>query len=127
MKKLTIGAETLLVGDAIADAIVEYAVTLSENGDADQVDVTDAASGTIVTVVLSAGVPVTARPVHCIDLAEPDDTEALAYIETRLALRVDDAPVVPIDTAAERTVLDVERWMSDPDDLPRPDTSSPDP
>jgi hypothetical protein len=126
MKILTVGPDTFLVGDDIADAVVEYAVALSESNGADQVDVIDAESGTPVTMVLSAGISVTSRPALSGDTTEPDDTGTLAYIEGRLALRVDAAPVAPTDATGDRAVLDADTYMDTPDELPEGDADQPD-
>jgi hypothetical protein len=112
MKHITVADKNFLVGDAIADAILEYAAVLAETQAADTIDITAyGADGDEVqaTLFLSAGVPLVAETSHN-SLPEPDNTEMLAYIEGRLALHVD-----PTSMATEQVKVanigDVEEWL----------------
>ncbi|MGC5172255.1 hypothetical protein ACLQ2Q_16580 [Microbacterium sp. DT81.1] len=88
MKHITYAQKSLLVGDAAADALVEYAVALAKNASADTVTLkafgVDGAD-VEATFVLDAGTIVMAETTKS-SIPEPDDSEAVEYMreQTRL-------------------------------------------
>jgi hypothetical protein len=116
MKHITFADKNFLVGDSIADAILEYAAVLGETQTADTIDITAiGVDGDEVeaTMFLSAGVPLVAET-STNSFPEPDNTETLAYIEGRLALHVNPKTVVPDHDLAEHKV-DFDDWLKTQD------------
>lgn len=114
MKHITFAGKNFLVGDRVADAILEYAAMLGETRSADSVDITAIdADGDVVTATLflSPGVPLVAETTNN-SLPEPDNDETTAYIEARLAQHVDPAPVQPANEVDPRR-LDIDDWLDD--------------
>jgi hypothetical protein len=112
MKHITFADKNFLVGDSIADALLEYAAMLAETDTADSIDLNAiGADGDEVqaTLFLSAGVPLVAETSHN-SLPEPDNTEMLAYIEGRLALHVN-PPVVTASELPPGDASEVEDWL----------------
>jgi hypothetical protein len=97
MKHVRFADKDFLVGNDIADAILEYAAVLGEMRSADSIDIVAVGpDGDEVeaTLFLSTGVPLVAETTTS-RLPEPDNAETLAYIEARLALHLDPASVEP--------------------------------
>jgi hypothetical protein len=112
MKHLTFADKNFLVGDSIADAVLEYAAVLGETHSADSIDINAiGADGDEIqaTLFLSAGVPLVAETTRN-SLPEPDNTETLAYIEGRLALHVNPTVVGADDSLASHEV-DFDDWL----------------
>jgi hypothetical protein len=113
MKHITFADKNFLVGDDIADAIVEYATVLGETQSADSIEITAiGADGDVVeaTLFLSAGVPLVTETTTS-TFPEPDNAETLAYIEGRLALHVNPMPVTPEDPLAAHEA-DFDQWLN---------------
>ncbi|MBF4567487.1 hypothetical protein ITJ57_01810 [Plantibacter sp. VKM Ac-2880] len=89
MKHLTYSDKALLIDDATADALLEYAALLARAGDADSVSVT-AYSGDGQTVeatfLLDAGAPLMCETTHS-TMNEPDNAIPLSYLREQIALR----------------------------------------
>jgi len=99
MKHLTFATKNFLVGDAVADAIVEYAAALGERNSADTIDIIAiGADGDQVTATLflSTGVALVAET-STAPFPEPDNTETEAYIEGRLTLLSSPPQARPLD------------------------------
>jgi hypothetical protein len=112
MKHLTFANKNFLVGDAVADAIVEYAAALGERSSADTIDITAiGADGDEVaaTLFLSTGVPLVAES-STAPFPEPNNTETEAYIEGRLALLSNPPQALPLDKSEEQ-LLDLDEWL----------------
>ncbi|KQR46142.1 hypothetical protein ASF82_00945 [Frigoribacterium sp. Leaf164] len=114
MKHITFADKDFLVGDAIADAVLEYAAMLGETGSADSIDLTAyGADGDVVsaTLFLSAGVALVAESTNS-PLPEPDNAETVAYIEGRLAQRIAPHDVQPSALPAQGADFDIDDWVS---------------
>ncbi|MCR2799891.1 MULTISPECIES: hypothetical protein [unclassified Microbacterium] len=91
MKRLTFADKSLLTGDAMADAVLEYAALLANAGDARPVELSAyGASGEKVTatLLLGAGAPVMVETTGT-DFPEPDNGLALDMILGEIRLRLD--------------------------------------
>lgn len=87
MKHLTFSDKSLLVDDATADAVIEYAALLSQNQTGDAVDIHAFSSDgdeVEAKILLGPGASIMAETAHT-SLTEPDNAEALAYIEQKTA------------------------------------------
>jgi hypothetical protein len=86
MKHLTFANKGLLVGDDVADLVVEYATILAQRGSADAVTVnafgTDGDAVT-ATLLLDQGAPLMTETAHN-SLPEPDNVTALTYLHQRI-------------------------------------------
>jgi hypothetical protein len=83
MKHITFGDKSLLIGDAVADALLEYAAFLATAARGDTVEVHAISSdGDEVTAsfLLGPGVTVMAETSHT-QLPEPDNSDAIAYMQ----------------------------------------------
>jgi hypothetical protein len=88
MKHVTFAEKSLLVGDEVADLLMEYAALVSSSGNADTLDVRAfGADGqeVVATLLLDQGVPIIAETSHT-SMIEPDNAEALEYMRERIAL-----------------------------------------
>nr|WP_315268280.1 hypothetical protein [Microbacterium lemovicicum] len=88
MKHLTYAEKSLITGDEIADALVEYAAMLSQQGSAEAVEVSaygSDSSNVTATLLLGAGAPIMAESATS-DLPEPDNSELLARIRREIGL-----------------------------------------
>lgn len=117
MKHLTFADKDFLVGDALADAVLEYAAVLGETRSADSIDIRAiGADGDEIeaTFFLSAGVPLVAETTRS-SLPEPDNAETVAYIEARLAQHVAPATAQPLDDDEEGgragRSTDLDGWL----------------
>lgn len=87
MKHVTF-AEKSLVGDDVADLLLEYAALMAANGHADTVNVRAfGADGqeVVATLLLNNGAPIMAETSHT-SMVEPDNAEALEYMRERITL-----------------------------------------
>jgi hypothetical protein len=100
MKHITYGDKSLLVGDDIADALLDYAAFMTTEGIGDTVEVHAISSdGDEVTAsfLLGSGVTMMAETTHT-SLPEPDNTQALEYIkEARTRALVRPTPMMDDD------------------------------
>jgi hypothetical protein len=83
MKHITFGDKSLLVGDEVADRLLEYAAFLTTMNVGDTVDVYAISSdGDEVTAsfLLGPGVTMMAETTHT-NLPEPDNTDAIEYMK----------------------------------------------
>jgi hypothetical protein len=83
MKHITFGDKSLLVGDAVADALLEYAAALTNESHGDTVEVAAIGSDgdeVTATFLLGPGVTMMAETAHS-NLPEPDNTAAIEYME----------------------------------------------
>ena len=111
MKHLTFANKSLLIGDEFADALMSYADVLIEHRTGDTVDfhaISSDGDEVTASVILAAGTPLMTESTHN-RLPEPDNTEALAYIEERVALL---RPVRTDSSSADASDEDVEGWLS---------------
>jgi hypothetical protein len=109
MKHITFAGKNFLVGDAIADAVLEYAAMLAETHEADSIDINAiGADGDAVqaTLFLSEGVALVAETTTS-SLPEPDNAETFAYIEGRLAIHVSGGPA----SFAVSDGVDPDEWL----------------
>lgn len=86
MKHLTFADKSLLIDDATADALIEYAALLVQHDTADSVDVhAFGADGDEVEakLLLSAGAPLMAETSQT-SLPEPDNHNVLTYIRAAI-------------------------------------------
>jgi hypothetical protein len=98
MMHLTFAEKALLVGDEAAQLAIEYAAALARAGSADTVTLTAyGADGDKVqaTVLLTQGAPFMGETSNS-DMAEPDNTEAVAYMKDRLAALDSPPAAVPL-------------------------------
>jgi hypothetical protein len=86
VKHVTVGEKALLVGDEVADLLIEYAALLAtaSRGDSVQVRAVGADGDEVVaTFLLNPGVVMMAETTRS-SLPEPDNTEAEAYLRERI-------------------------------------------
>jgi hypothetical protein len=99
MKHVTYAEKTLLIGDEMADVLIEYAAQLASDGDADALDVR-AVSGdgdeVMATFLVGAGAPLMAETTHS-NLPEPDNAELVERVRADIARRRRPAEVEPED------------------------------
>lgn len=110
MKHLTVESKNLLIGDEVADVLTEYAALVASRGLGDRVDLR--AIGTdgdevVVTIVLSSGTAILTETSRN-QLAEPDNSEAVAYMRSQIRHVTSPPPVRP-------AVMDA--WESQFDEL----------
>ncbi|WP_159602701.1 hypothetical protein [Agromyces humi] len=89
MMRLTFADKSLLVGDDVADLLVEYSTALAEAGQADSVTVVAYGSdGQKVTAkfALSEGAAILAESTQT-DLADPDNAAAESYLREQIRIR----------------------------------------
>lgn len=86
MKSITYAEKSWLLGDAAADAVVEYAVLLAKTNSADSVDLqalsADGAPHLLTLVIGPATMMTAASEASVAD--EPDNEEAVAIIHERM-------------------------------------------
>jgi hypothetical protein len=101
MKHVTYAEKSLLVGDEMADVMLEYAAQLTSDGDGEALDVR-AISGdgdeVVATFLLGGGVPMMAETTTS-TLPEPDNAELVARIRSDIARRRQPAEIEPHDGA----------------------------
>ena len=87
MMNLTFVGKTLLVGDEVAELVVEYAATLARSGGADTVRLMaygDSGDEVQALLLLSQGASVMAETSNT-DKSEPDNGGIASYMRQRLA------------------------------------------
>jgi hypothetical protein len=87
VKHLTFADRSLLVGDEVAEALLEYAVLVADGGHADSVTITAfAADGDEVraTFLLNSGTVLMVETSRT-SMNAPDNSEAIAYLRARIA------------------------------------------
>ncbi|POH67802.1 MULTISPECIES: hypothetical protein [Cryobacterium] len=102
MQEITFGGKSLLVGDAIAEALLEYAAFLASESRADTVQITaiDADGDEVTaTFVLGPGTTMMAETTRT-ELPEPDNLAALEYITLARPNRAANSPNVPLENSA---------------------------
>jgi hypothetical protein len=83
MKHITFGDKSLLVGDEVADALLQYAAFLANEGRGDTVEIRAISSDgdeVTATFLLGPGVTMMAETAHT-SLPEPGNEAALEYLE----------------------------------------------
>lgn len=109
MKHVTYSNKSLLFGDEAADVLMEYAALLAHLGDADKVDVraiTSEGAETVATFLLDPGANLMAESAT-VQVEEPDNAEAIAYMRSRIELLTNPPAATP----------DTEVWPEYIDDL----------
>lgn len=99
MKHVTFAGKSLLVGDEVADLLMEYAALVASSGNADTVDVRAfGADGqeVIATLLLEQGVPIMAETSQS-SMMEPDNAQALEYMREKIALMTSPRLVTDLD------------------------------
>ncbi|MGC5171663.1 hypothetical protein ACPW96_19830 [Micromonospora sp. DT81.3] len=99
MKHITYAQKSLLVGDAAADALTEYAAAVAAHATADTVTLSAyGADGADVeaTFVLDAGVVIMAETTTS-SIPEPDNDEAVEYMRSRTRMLNAPPPSRPDD------------------------------
>jgi hypothetical protein len=101
MMNVTFSDQSLLMGDEIADLVIEYAAALTRTGGADTVKLQAYGSDgdkVEATLLLDAGAALMSRTTHS-DLPDPDNSEAADYIRGRLQVALDSSTALPLDSA----------------------------
>jgi hypothetical protein len=99
MKHITFGDKSLLIGDEIADLLLEYAALLTRESSGDTVEVAAISSdGDEVTAsfLLGPGVTMMAETTHN-TLPEPENTAAIEYVTEAMRRAVMRSTAVPGD------------------------------
>jgi hypothetical protein len=113
MKHVTYAQKSLLVGDAMADVLLEYAAQLACDGHAAAVDVR-AISGdgdeVMATFLVGSGAPLMAET-STTTLPEPDNAELVDRLQADIARRHRPAEIQPEET---RSVSGSESFGWDP-------------
>jgi hypothetical protein len=111
MKHVTYAEKSLLVGDEMADALLQYAAQLACDGHADAVDVR-AISGdgdeVMATFLVGGGAPLMAET-STTSLPEPDNVELVSRIRAEIARRRQPPGIEPED-AATFVPIDLSGW-----------------
>jgi hypothetical protein len=97
MMHLTFADKSLLVGDAVADLLVEYTAVLAQRGEADTITLTAYGSdGQKVTAkfALSEGAALLAESTQT-DLPDPENGEAESYLREQILQRTSPPPALP--------------------------------
>jgi hypothetical protein len=100
MKHITFGEKSLLVGDAAADALLEYAAFLASDARGDTVEIRAIGSDgddVTATFLLGPGATLMAETANT-NLPEPDNTAALEYMRNA-QLRPSASPTAVSDDA----------------------------
>jgi hypothetical protein len=114
MMHLTFSDKSLLVGDEIAQLVVEYAAALANAGRADTVTLAAyGADGDEVEamLLLGGGAPLMAETTHS-DLPEPDNSHARNYVRELLNNLISPPEVGPTDDANKTGRSDFEGHSS---------------
>ncbi|WP_108251075.1 hypothetical protein [Planctomonas deserti] len=99
MKHLTYADKNLLVGDEVADLLLQYAARLASSGVADTVDVHAISSDgdeVTATFLLGEGAPLMTETTHS-TVPEPDNTGAVQQITERMGRLVPTAVETELD------------------------------
>ncbi|MCP2031321.1 hypothetical protein L1277_001412 [Okibacterium sp. HSC-33S16] len=109
MKHITFADKTLLSGDQVADLLLEYASLLAGKGDADTVTIhAIGPDGNEVdaTILLDAGAPLMAETTNS-TMPEPDNAEAVSYMQEKMMLLSSPPPVRPHDETMPESYEDL--------------------
>ncbi|WP_445443053.1 hypothetical protein [Clavibacter sp. km1a] len=101
MKHITYAEKSLLVGDAAADALLEYAAALASHGRGEQITIHAISSDgdeVEATFLLGAGAPLMAETTRS-NLPEPDNSATVASIREELRRMEHPEPVTGSDPA----------------------------
>jgi hypothetical protein len=104
MQHLTIEGKDLLVGDALADALTEYAAVIARTGSGDRVKIkalSPIGESTEVTVIFTSASAIVAETVES-ELPEPENEDATKYLRER-SRSIMDPPSVPPESADEHS------------------------
>jgi hypothetical protein len=104
MKHLTYADKSLLVGDVIADLLLEYAALLASNDIADTVDVSAIGSDgdeVTATFLLGQGAPLMSETTHS-GIPEPDNQKSEVYVREQIERLASTLRPVPFDDAELR-------------------------
>ena len=88
MKHVTFAEKSLLIGDEAATVLLEYAAALAAANSADTVDLAAISSDgddVVASFLLNAGSPLMAES-STTNVSEPDNAEAIRYMQERLRL-----------------------------------------
>lgn len=99
MKHITYAEKSLLVGDLAADTLLEYAALLARLHSADTVNLKAMGvegNDVIATFLLDTGAPLMAETTRS-SMPEPDNAEAIAYMQTQIMRLSAQPPVTPAD------------------------------
>jgi hypothetical protein len=99
MKHITYAEKSLLVGDAAASALIEYAAVLASHGRGDSVTLRALSSDgdeVDATFLLTAGAPLMAET-STTRLPEPDNADAVARMQAETDRMVSPEPVTAAD------------------------------
>lgn len=113
MKHLTFTDKSMLIDDATADALLEYAALLVQHNTGDTVDIHAFSSDgdeVEAKLLLSAGAPIMVESTHT-SLPEPDNAEALEYIRTAMTSLVE-RPIIQPETTSIKS-LESEFYSSE--------------
>ena len=114
MKHLTLESKDLLIGDEAADVLTEYAALIARRGLGDRVELRAIGSDgdeVVATIVLSAGTTLVTETSRN-QLPEPDNSEAVAYMQNQIRRITSPPPIRPAETETETDV-----WESRFDEL----------
>lgn len=110
MKHLTYADKTILVGDQAADVLMTYAALVARHSGADTVTVHGfGADGQEVdaTFLLEQGAPLMAET-SSTSMSEPDNSDAIEYMQAKIMLLSSPPPVVPADETMPASYEDLE-------------------
>jgi hypothetical protein len=110
MMHVTFSEKSLLVGDEIAELLLEYAAALARTGGADTVKVKAyGADGdkVVAMLLLDEGAPLMAETTHS-DLPEPDNADVTTYIREHLAAMAAPAPALPVEDPDDMASFETE-------------------
>jgi hypothetical protein len=110
MKHVTFAEKSLLVGDEVADLLLEYATLVATSGRPDTVNVRAFGSDgqeVVATLLLDQGVPLMAETSQT-SMVEPDNAEALDYMRERIKLMTSPRLVGPVDDAMSPQTDDLD-------------------
>jgi hypothetical protein len=103
MKHLTVADKSLLLGDEVADLIIEYAKLLGQVSSADSVEL-NAISGdgdqVLATFLLNGGLTVMTETTTS-SLPEPDNAKAEEYLHTQIVQLREQNTASPEDISGE--------------------------
>jgi hypothetical protein len=116
MKHVTFADKSLLIGDEVADLLMEYARLMASSGHADTVNVRAfGADGqeVVATLLLDQGTPLMSESTHS-SMVEPDNAEAVEYMRGRIDLMTSPPLVAPIDDPMQPQTddLDIPRTVN---------------
>ncbi len=109
MKHVTYGEKSLLVDDQAADTLLRYATVLARMASADTVDINALGpdgTPTIATFLLDTGAPLMAETTTT-TMSDPDNSEAIAYMQSQIMRLSAPPPVVPADVTMPENFEDL--------------------